>query len=38
MIGMQQGLMVVTVFVWCIRLSSALGGSLKLSLLADVLG
>lgn len=36
MIGMQQGLVVVTVFVWCMLLSSALGG-VKL-LLAGFLG
>jgi hypothetical protein len=38
MIGMRQGLVVVTVFVWCTLLSSALGGGLKLPLLAGVLG
>jgi hypothetical protein len=38
MIGMQQGLVVVTVFVWCTLLSTVLGGGLKLPLLAGVLG
>jgi hypothetical protein len=38
MIGMQQGLVVVTVFIWCMLLSSALGGGLKLPILAGFLG
>jgi hypothetical protein len=37
MIGTQQGLVVVTVFVWCMLLSSALRGGLKLSILAGSL-
>jgi hypothetical protein len=38
MIGMQQGLVVITVFVWCMLLSSALGGGLKLPILSGFLG
>jgi hypothetical protein len=38
MIGTQQGLVVVTVFVWCMLLSSALGGGLKLPILAGFPG
>jgi hypothetical protein len=38
MIGMQQGLVVVTVFVWCMLLSSALGNGLKSPILAGFLG
>jgi hypothetical protein len=38
MIGRQQGLVVVTVLVWCMLFSSAVGGSLKLPLLAGALG
>jgi hypothetical protein len=38
MIGMQQGLVVVTVFVWCVLLSSALGGVVKLPSLVCFLG
>jgi hypothetical protein len=38
MIGMQQGLVVVTVFVWCMLLSSAFGGVVKLPSLVRFLG
>ncbi len=38
MMGMQQGLVVVTVFVWCMLLSSVLGGGLKPPILAGFLG
>jgi hypothetical protein len=38
MIGMQQGLVVVTVFVWCMLLSTALGSGVRLPLLTGFLG
>jgi hypothetical protein len=38
MIGIHQGLVVITVFIWCTLLSSALGSGLKLPLLAGILG
>ena len=37
MIGMQQGLVVVSVFVWSLLFSSALAAGLKLPLLAELL-
>jgi hypothetical protein len=38
LIGVQQGLVVVTVFVWCLLLSSAFGHVVKLPSLVRLLG
>jgi hypothetical protein len=38
MIGTQQGLIVVTVFVWCMLFGSAFGGVVKLPSLVRFLG